>query len=95
VLLEELFFWVFKVKDTVPHYWSPGEEHIEALIEKIIIDSCSREDTVKAKEKHRKHKEDILVEHVADQVAIPSVSFSSMKKQQTFKEFELSDCVVT
>lgn len=81
MLLEELFFGVFKVKDTVPHNRSPSEENIEALIKKIIIDSCSREDAVKAKEKHREHKEDILVEHVTDQVAIPSVSFSSVKKQ--------------
>lgn len=55
-----------------------GEEQVEALIEQVIVESNPWKEGKVAKADNGDHKNDVLVEHKANQKTIPSVCFSAM-----------------
>lgn len=63
-------------------YWNCSEDNVEHLVDPGLINALSRENVDESEEELGSDKEDILVEDVADQVAIPPVVFASMHQYE-------------
>lgn len=82
------------VKGTEPADWHSSEEDVVYLVHVNVIELRTRKSCVIAVEKDRKHIDDVLIEHVEDQITISSVGLSTMGKHQVLQELKLANRVV-
>jgi hypothetical protein len=92
---EELLLGKFIVEDGIPDDRSHSEDDVEHLVEPGLVHALAREHVEEAEEELRHHEQEILVEHVAYQVTVLSVSFPPMDKQQASQVMELSNSVIS
>jgi hypothetical protein len=90
----EIFARELNIHDSEPHNGGTREKDVETLVEVVVVDRGAREDRLEAEEKHGEHEQHVFVEHVADQVCIPSIGLSAMKEKKLLQVFELADGVV-
>ena len=94
IISQEFLLRELLIKHRKPYNRDTRERQIVKLVKHTIIHSRPREQTNDSKPKQWHHKQDILIEHIANQIAISSIGLSPMHKEQILQESELSNSIV-
>lgn len=82
------------VKYGEPNDWETREDDIVEIVHQDVVDGGSREVGVESKEPNRPYIQDILVEHVGDEVRVAAIGFAPVTQEEVLQETELPNRVV-
>jgi hypothetical protein len=85
---------MFPVEHSVPNNRDCCQGQIIEVQEDNIVNLSACKVTEPPIDKHWDHQNDILVEHVHDEVTVAAISFSSVAEEQVLQHFKLADRVV-
>jgi len=94
-VVEQFLFGQFPVKDCEPDDWDRCDHDVVQVKEDVRVNVGAAEETEPTEHEDGDHQNDILVEHVHDQVCVAAVCFTTVREQQVFQHLELADCVVS
>jgi len=86
---------VLPVAGAVPADRHAREQYIVDIIHVIIIEISTWKSWEKSIPKYREYIKHILVEHIENYIAIPSVSFSTMREHKILQESELPNRIIS
>lgn len=82
------------VKYSEPNNWKTCEDDIVELVHQDVVDGGSREVGVESEEPNRPHIQNILIEHVGDEVSVAAICFAPVSKKKVLQETELPNRIV-
>ena len=85
---------VLIVKNRKVDDWHASEEDVVELIHERIVEDDAGENRVEPIPKKGEDEDNVLVEHVADQVGVPSVALTPMEEKQILQKLELTNGIV-
>jgi hypothetical protein len=91
---KQLLLQVLFIEQSEPHDRESCKEDIVKLVKPGFIERLPSKGWTESKPKLRKYEHNILIEDIANQKGISSVSLSSMGKQKILQEFKLPDSII-
>jgi hypothetical protein len=79
--IEEDLLVFLPIENSKPDNRQEGEHNVEHVVAVKVIDSLGTEVILKPIDPHRPHKENVLIEHVRDEVSVPAVCFTTVSEK--------------